>query len=137
MEYLRNYRWSQRLVSFSSIVGPLVGCPDIGTPGTEYMSVTAAVGGVVWPICSDDWTEILDDLGFVAVGLSREFFLSRLPIIDTIAVRVVDPDGVVVQIERSEWAYVPTRNSITFDTFIPSPLSAVENRVRRAVGRPR
>jgi hypothetical protein len=124
--YLQTSRWSAQMVSFSSIVGPLAGCPDIGAPGTEYTSVTAAVGGVTWPICSDDWTEVLDELGFVATGLSREFFLSQLPVPDTIEVHVDDEGTVREFFEGADWEYSPIRNSIQFHEFVPDPLSVVE-----------
>ncbi len=126
VSYLLDFRGSRRMVSASSIVGPLTGCPDIGSPGTEYMSVTGAVGGVVWPICSPDWTEVLDELGFLAVGLSREFFLSRRPLTDTIEVRVVDPAGVVRPFGPEDWTYSQVRNSVTFTEFLPEPLAVVE-----------
>ncbi|MEQ1505892.1 MAG: hypothetical protein ABMB14_26895 [Myxococcota bacterium] len=125
IDYLQDFRWSRRLVSFSSIVGPVTGCPYIGSPGTEYTSVTDAVGGVTWPICSDDWTEVLDQLGFLAVGLSREFYLSRLPVASTIAVSV-DDAGVVVPFDDGEWTYDASRNSVTFDSFVPEPLAVVQ-----------
>lgn len=125
VDYLRDLRWSARMVSFSSIVGPLTGCPYIGSPGTEYTAITNAVGGVTWPICSDDWTEVLDELGFVAVGLSREFFLSQLPVADTIEVRV-EEDGTVREFFPSDWTWSESRNSISFTEFVPNPLSIVE-----------
>jgi hypothetical protein len=126
IDYLASFRGSSRMVSASSIVGPVTGCPDIGSPGTEYMEVSAAVGGVVWPICSPDWTEVLDELGFLAVGLSREFFLSQLPVPATLEVRVVDPGGTVFAVPSEGWSYSSSRNSITFDSLVPEPLSVVE-----------
>src|SRR5688572_19598657 len=68
--WMNGLRWSARMVTFSSIVGPLTGCPAVGSPGTEYLEVTAAVGGVEWPICSEDWVTVLDLLGFTAIGLT-------------------------------------------------------------------
>jgi hypothetical protein len=114
IDYLRNFRWSERLVSFSSIVGPITGCPDIGSPGTEYTAVTSEIGGVFWPICSDDWTVVLDDLGFLATGLSKEFFLSRLPVEETIEVRVTTGVTVLEFFAGEDWTYVPSRNSVAF-----------------------
>ncbi len=113
------------MVSFSSIVGPLTGCPDIGEPGTEYLAVTAAVGGVTWPICTDDWSSVLDELGLLATGLSREFFLSRVPVPGTIEVSVEDQGVVRPFSEGADWTYDLERNSVTFTSFTPSPLSVV------------
>ena len=126
VDYLLSVRPSPRMVSFSSIVGPLTGCPDIGEPGTEYLSVTNQVGGVFWPICTDDWTQVLDELGFLAAGLSREYFLSRLPVAGTIEVTVLDGDAVLPFAEGVDWVYVEARNSIEFLDFVPDPLSVVQ-----------
>lgn len=125
INYLQTFRVGAQMVSFSSIVGPLTGCPYIGSPGTEYISVTEAVGGVIWPICADDWTEVLDELGFLAVGLSKEFFLSQLPVPGTIAVRV-DHEGVVQEFLVEDYTYSEVRNSITFVTFVPEAFDVVE-----------
>ena len=124
--YLQDLRFGNK-VSFSSIVGPITGCPDIGTPGTDYMAVTGQVGGVIWPICEPKWTQILDDLGFLAVGLSKEFFLSQIPVVETIEVSV-DTNGAIRRFGNDEWVYTGSRNSITFVDFVPEPLSAVSIR---------
>lgn len=125
IDYLLDYRVGAQMVSFSSIVGPLTGCPYIGSPGIEYTSVTDAVGGVVWPICSEDWTAVLDQLGFLATGLSKEFFLSRRPVQETILVRVNTGEA-VQDFLPEEYIYSETRNSISFVSFIPEPLDTVE-----------
>ena len=106
--YLQNVRFGQRKVSFSSIVGPLAGCADIGEPGTDYIAVTRQVGGVFWPICEPEWTQILDELGFLAVGLSKEFFLSQRPVPGTIQVVVEAPGGGSQKLaEGKAWTYQP------------------------------
>lgn len=122
--FLVELRPSRRLVSFSSIVGPLAGCPYVGSPGTEYLEVTARVGGVVWPICSEDWTAMLDELGFLAVGLSREFYLSRLPVPGTIEV-ALETGGATLPMAPREWVWSETRNSVTFVDLVPDPLAVV------------
>ncbi|MBX2798590.1 MAG: hypothetical protein KTR31_12990 [Myxococcales bacterium] len=124
VHYLQTARPTQRMVSFSSIVGPVTGCPTIGEPGSDYMAVTNLVGGVIWPICSDDWTVVLDDLGFLAVGLSREFHLSDLPVANTVSVSV-ETEGVVVPFDETSWVYSEPRNSIRFLEFVPDPLATV------------
>ncbi len=129
--YLNDIRWGNSAVSFSSIVGPSTGCPYIGEPGTDYMAVTSQVGGVTWPICSDDWVGVLDELGFLATGLKREFFLSRLPVDGTVTVTLeveseLSEDPVVISFaEGVDWEYLPDRNSIRFFEYIPDPLEVV------------
>jgi hypothetical protein len=126
VDYLNTARWSQSLVSFSSIVGPTTGCPYIGEPGSDYLAVTSRVGGVTWPICSDDWVSVLDELGFLAVGLKREFFLSRLPVPGTVGVTVENADGVILAFDEGEdWVYLEGRNSIEFVEYLPDPLDVV------------
>lgn len=126
VDYLLNLRWSRSRVSFSSIVGPTSGCPDIGSPGTEYIEVTRRVGGVEWPICSDDWSDMLDQLGFLAVGLTREFYLSRRPLVDTLQLQV-EADGNVLNnfVMGVDWHYDEVRNSVVFEEYVPDPLAAV------------
>jgi hypothetical protein len=123
--WLRGYRSGRNMVSFSSIVAPVAGCPDIGSPGTEYSAVSAELGGVVWPICDPEWTQVLDEIGFLAVGLDKEFFLSARPIVSSIEVSIELPDGSVQVFERAAWTYDAVRNSITFVDLVPDPLSTV------------
>lgn len=125
IDWMNHLRWSQQQVSFSSIVGPLSGCPYVGSPGIEYMEVTRNVGGVVWPICDEDWSDMLDELGFLAVGLSREFFLSARPVVGTVDVKVEDGPTVLTFEETEDWVYDAVRNSVVFLTFVPDPLSTV------------
>lgn len=126
VDWLQGLRPGRQMTSFSSIVGPVAGCPDIGSPGTEYSAVSAEVGGVVWPICDPDWTQVLDEIGFLAVGLDKEFFLSARPVVGTIEVSLELPDSDAVQVFGPEdWTYDRVRNSVTFVDFVPEPLSTV------------
>jgi hypothetical protein len=115
------------LATFSSIVNP----PDVGpvqAPGTDYLYLTDGIGGIKWPIHSPDWITVLEQLAIQAAGLKREYFLSQLPVRDTIEVQVTQPDpegGPPDTITDATWKYSVPRNSITFDTFIPLPLSEV------------
>lgn len=112
-------------VSFSSIVSPDPVCPGANDPGVEYLEVTATVGGIVWPICSEAWGEVLEQLGIQAAGLRREFFLSHLPVKDTIEVSVVE-DGVTFVFEENvDWFYDPVRNSVVFQAYVPNDLAEV------------
>lgn len=114
-------------VSFSSIVGPdHTTCPA-AERGNGYLEVTETIGGITWPICAEDWTEVLEQLGLAAAGLKREYFLSLVPVEATIAVSVVDPDGVASEYAAgSDWVYSRTRNSVAFAEITPAPLSVVE-----------
>ncbi|HHO50919.1 MAG TPA: hypothetical protein ENK18_08620 [Deltaproteobacteria bacterium] len=125
VQYLLGARQSPRLVTFSSIVVPFTGCPDSDEAGADYMAVTNQVGGVIWPICSGDWTQVLDELGFLAVGLQREFFLSRLPVPGTVEVEV-ETSGVVRSLEEGvDWSYDERRNSVSFLELVPEPLAKI------------
>jgi hypothetical protein len=117
------------MVTFSSIVGPATGCPDIGSVGQDYMDATNAIGGVIWPICSDDWVTVLDDLGSLAIGLTQEFYLSELPVPGSVSVSL-EVDGVLQNYFREgvDWTYSAPRNSITFTTRTPDPLDVVHIR---------
>jgi hypothetical protein len=112
-------------VSFSSIVGLDNSC-SAAERGTGYLEVTNQVGGIDWSICTEDWSEVLTELGLAAAGLKQEFFLSLVPDESTIAVTVEDPDGTVTPyVVGTDWTYSRPRNSISFTEFTPSPLSVV------------
>ncbi|MCO4744373.1 MAG: hypothetical protein KC912_06265 [Proteobacteria bacterium] len=126
------------MVSFSSIVGPQGGCQtlsDSGFPttteaGLAYLIATDAIGGISWPICDEDWSALLSQLGIQAAGLRTEFFLSEIPVESTVSVWV-EVDGEAVEIENEgpsglpAWSYDRTRNSVSFRVFVPPPLSEV------------
>ncbi len=134
--WMRGLKVSDDMVSFSSIVGPLpTGCTPPGggwdaTPaeaGVGYVEVTRDLGGVEWSICSSDWQGALTELGLQAAGLKREFFLSLVPVESTIAVHVEPQDGEPTApfVAGTDYTYSRARNSITFLTFVPPPLSQV------------
>lgn len=120
--YLNDLRIDEELVSFNSICMP----PNVPiNGGDEYVYVTEEVGGILHDIREDDWVNVLDTLGMQAAGLKSEFFLSKLPVVSTIEVQVHDPDGNVIPFENTEYTYSLKRNSINFNTFVPTPLSEV------------
>ncbi len=130
-DWLLDYKDKPGQVSFSSIVWQPGVPPGIWgeSAGDDYIFVTNHVGGIVFDILAPDWGPVLDELGVQASGLKREFYLSQLPLEDTIEVWIV-PDGVDVQItfDSDQWVYSEARNSITFNTYIPDPLSEVHLR---------
>lgn len=143
--YLRDLKADPDIpVTFSAIVGPLTGC--IGAyPGTEYIAVAEATGGVVASICDEEWVPVLEQLGLLAIRLRREYFLTRVPNLESLEVWVEDGDYLTSGIlsnripERSNvervcadmglsacfpYDYNPVRNSIVMTTFVP-PQGAV------------
>jgi hypothetical protein len=108
-------------VSFSSIVGLTRNDCGSTEQGLGLLEVTDQVGGIKWSICTNDWSGLLSELGLQASGLKREFFLSLAPVEDSIDVTVDDPEFG----SRDTWSYDPARNSITFDAYIPPPLTTV------------
>jgi hypothetical protein len=137
-------------VTFSSIVGPTPnGChsPDAdAVPGSIYIAVTNAIGGVFRSICEEDWDPVLEELGLQAAGLRREYFLSELPVPGTVEVWVVDGDVQYDGLNQADippsssvpeqctqlgktncfpYAYDNIRNSILMTDFVPSPLAEI------------
>lgn len=123
--WLQGTRWTSGIVSFSSIVGLGGDCPGVVEPGSDYLEATQRVGGVVRSICSNDWAEVLGTLGREAVLPKSEFFLSRLPVPETIEVEV-HRRGVEMRFERDvDWEFHLERNSVRFLDFMPEPRSTV------------
>jgi hypothetical protein len=108
---------------FSSIVGPKGGCAT-AEEGVGYLEVTRQVGGVDFSICEPDYSSVLEELGMQAAGLKREFFLSEVPVVDSIDVSVTT-EGEEDRFKSNEWTYDGIRNSITFKSFVPDPLAVV------------
>jgi len=121
--YLGDLKPDPEMVTFSSIVGPEGGCWS-AEAGTGYLEVTDAIGGIAYSICEARWSKLLDQLGMQAAGLKREYFLSQLPVGETIDVKVVD-DGNTFGFGRDEWVYDATRNSLTFTEYVPDSLAEV------------
>lgn len=110
---------------FSSVVGLGNGCVT-AERGTGYLEVTDNVGGIEWDICSTDYASLLDQLGLQAAGLKNEFYLSLVPVEDSIQVSVTDPEDNVTDYEAgADWTYSASRNSISFLEVFPDPLSVV------------
>ena len=141
--------------TFSAIESPAVGASGAG--GQAYGTVTQVIGGVVWDIGQEDWSPALDVLGLRASGRKTEYFLSQLPLDETIRVTVrVETEGgnfderiyprafwqgaELVDDEGNptvgpHWYYIDRRNSITFVDYVPEDLSqvAIEYTIRSSV----
>jgi hypothetical protein len=125
ISWMENLKTGDAVATFSSIVGPEPNGCRTAEVGRGYLEVTEAVGGIEWSICTDDWSGLLTELGLQAAGLRREFFLSLVPVEDTIQV-TVDADGTAETFEAgTDWTYSRTRNSVTFADYVPDPLSVV------------
>lgn len=121
IDWLDTRKATPDMTTFSSIVGNT----QCGEAGYRYLGVTAHVGGISWSICDENWSQVLEQLGLQAAGLKREYFLSSLPVEDTITVQVIE-DGTTYVFENTDWFYSTIRNSITFNEFVPGPLSTVK-----------
>jgi len=128
-DYLLNLKEDTETVTFSSVVNEQDCCSGRkaeGEPGTAYMQLTEDIGGIQWPITSEDWSTVLMELGILAAGLKGEFFLSQLPVLGTITVQVTEDGETTEYFEGTDWNYDQSRNSITFVGYVPTPLATIE-----------
>lgn len=122
--------------TFSSIVSPE---GEGSFNGGPYLALTAEIGGIPWDIRTEQWDQVLDQLGVTASGLRREFFLSQRPIPSSIQVQVTqEMEGKLITnthkpvpesgspTESGQWIYDEARNSIRFVDFTPEPLARIE-----------
>lgn len=140
-QWMRNLKWADEMVAAHSIVGPDLGfgdtCDDAYEAGYDYLRLSDELGGITFSICESDWGPLLDELGLEASGLRREYFLSKIPVFETLEVTLVVPteQGPVERttaVCRSgeeddvcEVAYNSRRNSIVFLNFLPDPSSEI------------
>lgn len=121
-----------------------------GGSSRKYGDMTARIGGVIYDINETSWDRALDALGLRATGMKTEYFLSKLPVDETISVRVREPIGegefTALPIARAwldsdgkpvdakgepissdpHWYYLEGRNSIVFIDFVPEEQRTVE-----------
>ena len=126
--------------SFSAIVADTDRCATSAfNVGDEYIDAVQATGGVLWSICTDRWDLALEQLGMEAAGIRREFFLSQVPILPSLAIEVVLSNGdtqpyaiVDAPTPSFDWpdgvapfevTYDRSRNSVRFWEQLPPPLS--------------
>ena len=93
--------------------------------GETYLRLTEEIGGISWDIAESDWTLVLEQLGIQASGFKTEFYLSHRPVSDTITVVEERTDGTVIPHERPAWTWDQSRNSITFQTYVPEALATI------------
>ncbi len=129
-EYLAAFQEAQveSSMTFSGILGDLPdGCISptaSAAPGTRYFEVIDATGGYDGSICLQDWTPLLEEVGFALAGVGEVFPLEGVPDPTTIEVRVDDvlmPE-VTPERPRDAWTFDPAQNAIVFDGFsVPRP----------------
>lgn len=102
----------------AAIVGPPTGsCSGDGTASAapRYNEALALTGGLYGSICDSDFGLTLQNLAFEITSPTAEFFLSFIPDLETLKVKV---DGVQQGADR--WTYDPFANSVIFDAaFVP------------------
>ena len=142
-QWMETKKESPDLVTAHAIIDPPgQPCPQGDTDGEEYNRYVSWTGGVLFNLCTNDWGPFMDELGIQTSGLKREFFLSKLPVLDpwSIDVKVVVTNeddqeltlgfescmaGEEVEQEGCEVIYNAGRNSIVFLEYIPDPFAQV------------
>jgi hypothetical protein len=77
---------NENMVSFSAIVGQAPdGCAG-AEAGLRYLQVQGDTAGLFQSICSQDYGQVVEELGINAAGLRRKFYLSELPQPETLRV---------------------------------------------------
>ena len=123
--------------TFSSVVCQYEGTGESGNTcyrqnlGTRYLQVTDAIGGLDWDILDEDFGVLLDNIGLLAAGLKTEYFLSQVPVPETIEVSIEEPGGAVRFLTQgaagtgADYAFDEVRNAIVMHTEVPEPLETV------------
>ena len=133
--YLNGLRQDPEMVQYHSIVAPAsfdsFDCNGVSTPGTRYIDVTMAVGGVYWSLCDVPWVGALEAIGLESAGLKREYFLSEIPVPGSIQVSI-EENGNTLKFDEydpgtmlGDWIYTAPRNAVTFLEYIPNPGAVV------------
>ncbi len=121
--------------TFSAVVcteptGGYDGCPQENV-GSRYMEVSNNIGGIIWDLQDENFSELLEQLGVQASGFKREYFLSQIPVPETLQVQIEQQNGAIdVKTQGDleaggEYYYDEGRNSIVFYDFVPEPLDTI------------
>lgn len=117
------------LLSVSVIVGdPGSGCGELcgwdwvdAEPGDKYAAVQQAYPGVFESVCTCDFTEALQDIGWTSAGFRSTFELSQVP---------PEPSQIEVTVDGSPatgWDYDASINAVVFqEASIPEAFAVVE-----------
>lgn len=119
-------------ISTNAIVGMTgSGCvtPSVGA---RYLGVRDNLGGLAWPICQPNWKPQLEQMAFDSSLGQSEFYLSKIPVIDSIYVEYIYTTYDGTEIHRvpergTDWEYLDNRNSIKFfdPEAVPPPLAKI------------
>lgn len=115
---------SDRAYRVSVVGGPIpAGCASktsSAEPAERLAYAVDLTDGVFMSICEQDYTPVLTNLAFGAIGLSASFELSLLPDLESVKVEV--DDVVIHQRPEDGWQYDPADNAIVFDGLaVPRP----------------
>ncbi len=126
LDFMEEIKPNTDRLTFNSIVSLKTGGADYSQRGWRYIAATEELGGSVLSLHDDEWPDIMETLGGVqAPGPQREFFLSRLPVEDTITVQATSVDGITfVYLRGQDFEYQEGRNSILFTGELIPPIGA-------------
>lgn len=130
-------------VTVSSVVGtttpPQTGAPacvsddGVGFFGERYLAAANRTGGLTASICAEDFAPIVSQLGLTLSGVSLEFFLSRVPVLESLEVELyatTAADSLIGTLLLDEdFSYDAERNALVF-TPEQAPLSSTWLSVR-------
>lgn len=136
VEWMHDLKWAPELtVAHGIYFIPGTSCPAADTQGQNYNYYVNQTGGTKQNLCATNWGPFLDALGLQTSGLKKEFFLTRIPVVDTIKVEVFVQGGsvsyefpVCLDPEESDDCgvqYITSRNSVVFLDYVPDPFSEV------------
>jgi len=123
VEYFQSHKPNPDHVVVSSLSGGLYGCCGAGSasPGIRYVQAALLTGGLAMDVCDVDWAAALAAIAFDADHLADTFELSRVPVPDTVEVRV---EGVPIFVG---WQYEPALNAVVFEQeYVPENSAEVE-----------
>lgn len=129
---LKGFRDTQRF-AFNAISGGEIGCQrrfgaaQVALAAPRLVELADRTGGVTAEICTSDWSRTLEDLSRSALGFWSRFFLTALPVVETIEVYVdgelissTEPSG------RVNWTWDAANNAVNFTPLaVPAPKSRV------------
>jgi len=106
-------------ISFHSIVSPNPVCTDAGEPGTTYVQVTNAIGGLFESICAQDYTQALASLGTDYSPAGRvAVLLPEEPDMTSIQVAVTETDGVTTELGPVDLAWDDSEGVLWFTSHV-------------------
>jgi hypothetical protein len=122
-------------VSVSAIAAtPRSGCV-IESVSNTYLDLVNRFGGTAFDICQSDWAPVLDTLGATAAGLRSLFYLTDLPVEDTLEAVITEGDRVTLGFPAGtdcdscvHFVYEAKANAIAFVDYVPSADAHVEIR---------